>query len=76
MNHMSYMGRIGDERFKKMSLGAKPISCGLASSHQLSIAIKPRFDTIYNHVYNTEELNIAWLSVLGSLCGNSVDGWA
>jgi hypothetical protein len=73
---MSYMGRIGDERFKKMSLGAKPISCGLASSHQLSIAIKPRFDTIYNHVYNTEELNIAWLSVLGSLCGNSVDGWA
>ena len=30
---------------------------------------KLRFDTIYNGVYNTEDLNIAWLSVLGSLVG-------
>lgn len=33
---------------------------------------KLRFDTIYNGVYNTEDLNIAWLSVLGSLAGISI----
>ena len=42
---------------------------GDLSANVRDTVAKLRFDTIYNGVYNTEDLNIAWLSVLGSLVG-------
>jgi len=52
--------------------GGIPLQCGTSSIAGVHQITGHMFDTIYNHVYNTEELNIAWLSVLGN---HDYGGW-
>jgi len=52
--------------------GGIPLVCGSQSVAGVHYITGHMFDTIYNGVYNTEDLNIAWLSVLGN---HDYGGW-